>query len=235
VKCAPIPKNEEKRLEALRRFQILESKSEQIFDDITFLASYVCEAPIALISLIDSNRQWFKSRIGIEVTETPRDISFCGHAILDQKTMIVQDTLEDDRFSNNPLVTQNPHIRFYAGAPLMTTGSFALGTLCVIDRRPRSLTDSQQRALEALSRQVSALIEMRNTVLDLKNASEMINALKELLPMCAWCRKIRDDNGNWEVLEMHLKNHSDIRVTHGICPECSERELKLAGLKGSRA
>lgn len=157
----PLPPDEPQRLEALRRYEILDTLPEQMFDDLTLLASHICHTPIALVTLIDSDRQWIKARIGVEVTETPRDVAFCAHAIASPETLVVPDTLQDERFARNPLVVNEPKIRFYAGAPLLVEQGHALGTICVIDREPRHLTDRQQEALEALARQVVLLLELR--------------------------------------------------------------------------
>ncbi|HVE55260.1 MAG TPA: response regulator [Pyrinomonadaceae bacterium] len=158
---------EKLRLAALKKIQILDTLPEQEFDDITLLASQICETPIAAVSLIDEDRQWFKSRIGLEAVETPRNCAFCDYAIKGDELFVVSDAAEDLRFSANPLVTSDPHIRFYAGAPLTTSDGYKLGTLCVIDQKPRALSESQERALNALARSVMSLIETRS----LKNAS----------------------------------------------------------------
>jgi len=164
---APIPENEAERLEALRRYQILDTRSDPVFDDLAALASYVCGTPIALVSLVDSDRQWIKARVGLDVSETPRDVSFCAHTILANDTMVVEDALADSRFADNPLVTTDPKIRFYAGAKLTTSDGYALGSLCVIDRVPRKLTSAQKEALQALSRQVVAQMEYKRNVLEM--------------------------------------------------------------------
>ncbi|WP_103670720.1 PAS domain S-box protein [Pseudanabaena sp. BC1403] len=156
-----IPANESDRLVALDRYHILDTLPEQVYDDLTQLAADICGTPIALISLVDKDRQWFKSRVGIDATETPRDISFCGHAVAESAILNVPDASLDPRFADNPLVAQDPNIRFYAGVPLITEDNFALGTLCVIDRQPRDLTEQQIRQLEALSRLVISQLEIR--------------------------------------------------------------------------
>ncbi len=160
-----VPPNEAERLAELDSFEILDTLSEQAYDDITLLASQICDCPIALVSLVDQERQWFKSRVGLEAEETPRDLAFCAHAILEpDELLMVADATRDERFASNPLVTDEPSIRFYAGAPLKTSQGHALGTLCVIDRVARELGPDQVRALEALSRQVMAQLELRRTV-----------------------------------------------------------------------
>ena len=164
------PTNEEARLIALDKYAILDTDPEQSFDDLTLLASFVCKTPIALISLLDENRQWFKSRVGLDATETSRDIAFCSMAILQADVFIVPDALADARFRDNPLVVSEPHIRFYAGAPLINEDGFALGTLCVVDRAPRELAPDQQEALKALSRLVLAQLEFRRNLIFLKEA-----------------------------------------------------------------
>ena len=140
----PKPENESKRIEALKKLEVLDSEPEPMFDGITELAARICNAPIALVSLVDTNRQWFKSRVGLDATETPRDISFCGHAILSPELFIINDATTDPRFADNPLVVGEPKVRFYAGAPLINKEGLALGTLCVIDQKPGSLSDCQK-------------------------------------------------------------------------------------------
>jgi two-component system NtrC family sensor kinase len=162
--------NDAARVSALQKYAILDSEPEQAFDDLTLLASYVCKTPIALISLIDENRQWFKSKVGISATETSRDIAFCSTAIQQPDVLVVPDTLQDERFRTNPLVVSEPNIRFYAGAPLINEDGYALGTLCVIDRTPRNLAADQEAALKALSRLVLMQLEFRRNLILLKEA-----------------------------------------------------------------
>jgi signal transduction histidine kinase len=174
---APIPTNESDRLAELGSYDILDTVAEEAYDAITYLAAEICDVPIALISIVDENRQWFKSRVGLDATETHRDIAFCAHAIHQPSSLlIVPDASADARFNTNPLVTGDPSIRFYAGAPLVSPGGNALGTLCVIDREPRRLTPEQEQALAALSIQVMALLELRKTVRDLERKRREVEA-----------------------------------------------------------
>jgi anti-sigma regulatory factor (Ser/Thr protein kinase) len=171
----------------LRRYRILDTDPEQAFDDLTLLASHVCGAPIALISLVDENRQWFKSRVGLTAQETSRDVSFCSHAIEQEGLFIVPDALRDARFRENALVLGDPHIRFYAGAPLITRDGDALGALCVIDSQPRALSDDQLTALRALRRQAEAQLELRRNLAELRLAIDGIERLGALVPYCSTC------------------------------------------------
>lgn len=169
---SPIPKNEKQRLKVLWQYDVLDTVPEEIFDDLTDLATHICEAPIALISLVDEDRQWFKSKVGVTISETSRDISFCAHAILSSDLLIIPDATRDERFKNNPFVTSDPKIRFYAGAPLVTPDGHALGTLCVMDKVPRTLRSEQQQALRALARHVMTQLELRRHARELAAARE---------------------------------------------------------------
>lgn len=163
---AALPPDETRRLAALHEYAVLDTLAEACLDDLTELAARICEAPIALISLIDEKRQWFKSRVGLDAAEVTRDIAFCAHAILQKELFIVSDATQDVRFANNPLVVAEPGIRFYAGAPLLTPEGHALGTLCILDRVPRELKADHQLALQVLSRHVMVQLELRRRTLE---------------------------------------------------------------------
>ena len=219
----PIPDNEARRLESLREYRILDTAAEEAFDDITALAAHICDVPIAMISLVDESRQWFKSKLGLNDGETPRDVAFCAHAILQTEPLIVRDALKDTRFSESDLVKRSPHIRFYAGFPLTTPEGFTLGTLCTIDRKPRQLSAEQKQAMQALSRQVIALLELRRISAQMAEVLEKVKLLHGLLPICAWCKRIRDDRGYWNQVEAYIHAHSEADFTHGICPDCFQK------------
>lgn len=366
----PKPQNEDLRLRRLAEYRILDTDPEKRFDDLAFLASYICQTPVAMISLIDADRQWMKSVVGYPPLVLPRDISFCAHTILEAEMLVVEDASRDVRFSKNPLVEQEPFVRFYAGVPVFSYDGLALGSLCVLDREPRRLSREQLDALKALSYQVHDQMELRRNLIELKSSvneqthtqeliqrdrerfkeiletsrdgilvekderivfmntsyarlfgcespselmglhiSELaapedlerlleygrlrarkeaapnfyefkikrrsngalveldasvsdffqdnthyiitfvrditerkknerererliaelkdalanIKTLSGLLPICASCKKIRDDKGYWNRLETYIEKHSDADFTHGICPDCAQK------------
>ena len=179
-----IPDNEAERLATLRSYGILDSLPEQSYEDITKLAAFICGTPISLVSLIDEDRQWFKSERGLGASETPRSQSFCANTLVDAQTLIVNDALTDARFKDNPLVLGYPNIRFYAGAPIVAPGGHVMGTVCVIDTVPRELSPERIEALEALARQVMVLFEHRAAISRLEvalvNSKESQRRLGEL-------------------------------------------------------
>ncbi|MFM1920180.1 MAG: hypothetical protein RLZZ303_1814 [Candidatus Hydrogenedentota bacterium] len=216
----PLPKNEQARLEALRRYNILDTKPEQPYENIVRLASKLCGTTIALVSLISSDRQWFKAKFGLDATETPRELAFCTHAILGNETMVVEDATRDPRFCGNPYVQSGLGIRFYAGAPLTDSEGHNLGTLCIIDSVPRMLSPDQQEALESLRQVAVHLIEQRAVNMQLAEALENLKTLHGLLPICSYCKNVRNDEGYWDRIEDYLHQHSDADFTHSICPTC---------------
>ncbi len=201
--------HEQERLAALRKYRILDTQPERAFDDLALLASQICGTPMALITLVDEDRQWFKARVGITATQTSRSISFCSHAIEQPDLFVIPDARVDHRFRENPLVHGDPYVRFYAGAPLITPEGHALGTLCVVDRVPRTLTHEQLEALRALKRQAEMQLELRVNLTELeqalaardraeeaqsallaelRGALENVNRLASLIPYCSQCQ-----------------------------------------------
>ena len=169
MKIAPLPANEQARLKALNEYFILDTLPEDDFDDITSIASEICNTPIALVSIIDSDRQWFKSRYGIKIAETTRDNSFCAHTIsTPAEVFIIPDLTKDERFHDNPLVTGEPHAVVYAGVQLINPEGYTLGALCVLDTKPRELNPVQIKILQSLARQVVSLLELRKKTLAVK-------------------------------------------------------------------
>ncbi|MFT5311802.1 MAG: signal transduction histidine kinase/ActR/RegA family two-component response regulator [Paraglaciecola sp.] len=172
MKIAPPTSDEQARLKALYAYDVLDTEAEKVYDDLTLLASQICGTPIALISLVDPDRQWFKSAVGIDAKETSRDMAFCAHTIHQRDIFEVPDTLMDERFVDNPLVTSEPNIRFYAGTQLVTPEGYAIGTLCAIDDKPNNLSAQQRNSLEVLGRSVISQLELRKKIKELKAASQ---------------------------------------------------------------
>ena len=208
-----LPSTEAARLNALNQYKILDTSSEKVFDDLTRLAAYVCGSPTALISLIDTDRQWIKSKVSFEPSQTSRDTAFCAHAILELGLFIVRDTYQDIRFVDNPLVTSEPKIRFYAGAPLINPDGLALGTLCVIDYVPRDLTPEQQEALQILALQVITQMELRRNLV----------ALQGVNLQCQMSESSLQTNKRW--LSSLINSLPGIAFYRKNDPECSMKYL----------
>ncbi len=198
---APTPHNEEERLQSLRALEILDTAPEERFDRITRLAAQIVGTPIVLISLVDEARQWFKSSVGVDVSQTPRDIAFCAHAILDSEVFVVPDAQEDPRFATNPLVTEAPQVRFYAGAPLSLSDGVRIGTLCAIDTQSRTLAEHERRALTDLAQIVVDELHLRKHVTDLEQTRADLEATSN---------ELRLANENLEQFA-HLASH-DLRA-----------------------
>lgn len=201
MQIPPPPPEETNRIDALRSYEILDSLPEPDYDELTTLASEICQTPISLISLVDNDRQWFKSNLGLTVRETPREFAFCAHGILNPTELfIVPDSRNDERFMGNPLVTGDPHVIFYAGVPLVNEDGYALGSLCVIDHTPKQLTEKQIGSLKILAKQVVNLLELRRTnkaLTTIKRLLEQRNA--ELEQVAAIAR----DEVRPQVLQLH--------------------------------
>ncbi len=181
MKVALKPVNEQERLAALKQYNLLDTLPEKDFDEIVSLASMICQTPVSLITLVDENRQWFKSRVGFDQEETHRDLAFCAHVINDEHVMVVPDATKDLRFFDNPLVTGHPDIRFYAGTPLVNPEGYKVGTLCVIDNKPKTLTDIQLQSLKVLSKQVMKQMEFRKKVIELERLNDNNHKLLSLI------------------------------------------------------
>ncbi|MFD1143535.1 GAF domain-containing protein [Larkinella insperata] len=180
MKSAPFPSDESARLQALESYNLLDSLPETVYEDITRLASEICRTPISLVSLVDKERQWFKAKQGLNVDQTPREQSFCAHAILDpNEIFIVPDARQDERFQDNPLTTGEPHVVFYAGVPLVNPEGYPLGSLCVIDKRPRTLTDNQLASLKALAKWVATEFELKKTKEELQKSHNSLQAARQ--------------------------------------------------------
>lgn len=191
---APKPKNEKQRLEVLWQYDVLDTVPEEVFDDLTDLAATICEAPIALISLVDEDRQWFKAKTGVTISETSRDISFCAHCIMGDDLFIVPDATKDDRFKNSPLVTTDPKVRFYAGAPLISPSGHKIGSLCIMDKVPRKLRADQQKALRSLANHVVTQLELRRHARELADVNKSHEQLEtELGRAKAEIERLRKD------------------------------------------
>lgn len=221
-----IPANERQRLKALRDMKLLDTPPEERFDRVTRLAKQVFSTPIALVSLVDADRQWFKSRQGLDAEETPRNISFCGHAILDDKILVVNDATMDQRFCDNPLVCGDPNIRFYAGYPLVAPDGSRVGTLCVIDEKPRKISNEQLKLLRELGRMVeeeliAASDATSDPVTGLSNRNGFLTIADHLLSMCKRCDQPAT------LLMFHLENMRDIEESSGR-PEGDAAAVELA-------
>lgn len=177
---APIPENEDQRLEKLQEYDILDTATEQDYDDIARLVTQICGTELSTISFVDRDRQWFKASVGIAEQETSRDVAFCAHTILGDELFTVEDAAADPRFDDNPLVTIDPQLRFYAGMPLITPDGYRLGALCAIDRSPRRLTPEQEEALHILARHVVDLLELRRSRRILEDQNRELRELSDL-------------------------------------------------------
>ncbi len=212
--------DEDARLAAVHASSLLDSGPEDRYDDLTRLAAAVCRVPIALLSVVDADRIYFKSRFGLAVRESPFPNSMCGRTVRSREFTVVPDALSDPEFARHPLVSAEPFVRFYAGAPLLAPGGHAIGTLCVLDRVPRTLDAEQQLALVLLARQVVELVERERTVRELRRAVETSTALSAHVVLCAWCKRVRIEGGGWDALERVLERELGAVVSHGICADC---------------
>jgi PAS domain S-box-containing protein len=237
---APIAPNERERLAALRRSRLLDTLAEQAFDDLAEIVSAICGTPIGLVSLVDEHRQWFKARMGLEERETSRDVAFCAYTILHEEGLEVPDATADPRFADNPLVTGPMHLRFYAGVPLRDPDGHALGAVCALDMRPRTLTPEQRRALRALSRQATEALRLRVTAQALEQARWQLEDLLEHTQMLV--QIVRADgtfhfvNRSWrEALGYTEGSVSSLKFADVVAEEDQPRVPELLGAEGARA
>lgn len=213
-----MPSDEAGRLNALQSYQILDTEQEREYDDFAFWATQMCQTPIALISFVDSRRLWFKSKVGTDMTEIRRHHTFCAQAILGSEVIVVSDAKKDERFLGNQLVWSEPFIRFYAGAPLIDSKGFKLGTLCVLDYIPRELNSEQISALQSLSHQIVRRLELR------KASSANEKSLRNFLSMCSCCRKIKGEDNSWHDLDKYFSEHFNTQFGYGVCPQCRKEK-----------
>ena len=211
----PIPINERERLDELYRYEILDTPPEEFFDQVTQMAAQICNVPIALVSLVDRDRQWFKSRYGLDVTETPREQAFCAHTILGAETFIVEDATTDPRFQDNILVREDPGIRFYAAAPLVTPRGLSLGSLCVIDREPRTLDHEQLTSLRLLANQVIQQLELRQVAETLRRQSVLLEKIQATAQIGGWELNLLTNELTWseETYRIHGRTQADYTPT----------------------
>jgi signal transduction histidine kinase len=219
MQAPPIPENEQQRLKELYRFAVLDTEQEQDFEHLVQLASQVCDVPMSLVSLVDAERQWFKAKIGLSASETERKFSFCAHAILNDGVFEITDAEKDDRFFDNPLVTGDPNIRFYAGIPLVTDNGYKLGTFCILDSKPRSLTPAQEFALKTLAKQAMSLLNIRVKNLELERINKLQNKLISIV-----AHDVRNPLAS-------LKGIIELRQTDIISHEEADEMLGLAALQ----
>lgn len=220
----PLPVHERDRLAALRSLDVLDSPNDQELDDLVQLAAQTCGTPIALISLVDEKRQWFKARHGLAATQTSREVAFCAHAILQQDPLVINDAFEDDRFKGNPLVQGEPRVRFYAGAPLQSSEGHALGTLCVIDHQPRELTEGQIKSLSTLSRMVVAFLENKKLQKKERFSEAILSAIPDLVCFVDRSFRYRHANAAYtEVFGLSPQEILGLTVSEVIGVEAFER------------
>jgi diguanylate cyclase (GGDEF)-like protein len=223
----PLPANEQARLRALRAYEILDTLPESSYDDFAQLASIVCDTPIAMISLVDDDRQWFKAKVGLTLSGTPRGDAFCAHAIMDPgSVMIVKDAHADDRFAQNALVLGEPHIRFYAGAPLVTADGDAIGTLCVVDTVPRDLTPGQTEALRIMASEIVSQLDLRKSFAAIEEA---------VLAQVTYVGELEESKQQLEEVESHLIEAAMTDPLTGLPNRRAlEHQLKAEHLRAQR-
>lgn len=218
------PKHQAKRLQAIEEFHFLNTELEKSYDDVTALALQIYGAPIAVLTLADDERQWVKSRVALSDNHAPRAFASWAGSILKQETAVVPDAFRHDQFAEHRFVTGAPYFRFYAGVQLRDSTGMTFGSLCVIDRKPRQISDLQKGSLEALARVVTQNLKHRRLLQALVDDLENEKTLQGMLQICAYCKVIRDGSGDWRDVETYISERSDIEFSHGVCPSCMERQ-----------
>lgn len=219
---------EQARLDALHGYGVLDGEPEARYDEIAKLAAAALEMPIAMVSLVDADRQWALAAVGIARGEVPRAQSFCTHAIGRDEPLVIEDASTDPRVGSTLWVTGSTRARFYAGAPLVTPQGHHVGTICVIDRATRTLAQRELDILTGLARQTVELLEHRLTTARLFDARARLQTMVALIPICSHCRKVRDESNHWLTLERMVQAKTGSRFTHGICPECVREHYPAA-------
>lgn len=220
----PIPANEKKRLEALRLYQALDATPDQAFQDIAAIAAQIANAPVALISLVGKTHERYEANIGFTGNGVPRQESFCTHTILGTEALVVEDATADARFAQNPHVTKAGGVRFYAGAPIVDREGHGLGSVCVVDTKPRQLAPDKVDVLMRLARTAMRLLEQRRLSTKLAEALEEVKTVQGLLCICSHCKDIRVSDDYWSRVDEYFSTHTDALFSHGLCPVCFERE-----------
>ena len=218
-------KNGLRRLTTLHRYQILDSVSERTYDDIVKLAAHIFEAPIAAILQVDNGKHRLKTAVGVRGAElfSLHTQSFCDETMHEQDVLVIEDVAADERFLQNPIVTSGPQIRFYAGAPLAMPDGLGLGSLCVMDVKPRRAARREKEMLQSLARMVMTTMELHRVSDTLASEVLKVKNLTGLLPICAGCKNIRNDGGYWQRVESFVQENSSAEFTHGMCPDCARK------------
>lgn len=214
------------RAALLKAFHVLEGASENVYDDITELAMHICKAPVALVCLDGGARSWFKSKANGRKISGASCLAFCRDRSLARRPLVIADTKKNRRTCRSEFVVHPPYIRFYAAFPLKDSSGAAIGRLLVLDVRPRKFTETQERVMRVLARKAAIIAELQKVSAHLAVALEQVKTLRQLIPICAWCKRIREDDGYWSQVEAYFHAHTLADFTHSICPACLEKERK---------
>ena len=214
---------EQRRLAALKEYDSQKNRTDIAFEELAQLASKLFNVPIALVTLIDDKFQWYMGNVGSPLSRIPREDTFCKYAILGTELMVVPDASVDVRFSKHPHVTAPGGVRFYAGAPILTSDGQAIGSVCIVDTQPRNLLPTQGEALMAIARTSMRLLEQASTAAKLAKALSEVAKIKGLVPICCSCKNIHCDEGYWSRVEEYFNEHTGVEFSHSVCPECMKK------------